>query len=183
MKKIWNWFLYPPTDGPAAILILRLMTGAVFLWEGIMKFVYPNLGVGRFTKLAIPFPIFSANFVACLEIVGGACLILGLLTRVFSVLFIIEMAVAMLTTKISLFLGHYPLALAPSPPTVGFWAVLHEIRSEYAQMLTSIFYCIVGPGVWSLDARLQRGRTPQQTISPPRRRPITNAPESHPPAL
>jgi len=42
------------------------------------------------------------------------------------------MLVAMLSTKIPLYLGTYPLPLPPVPPQVGFWAVLHEIRSEYA---------------------------------------------------
>lgn len=180
MRKLWNWFLYPPVGGPAAIWLVRLMTGGVFLWEGILKYVYPNQGVGRFTKLGIPFPIFSANFVACLEIVGGACIIFGLATRIFSVLFIIEMAVAMLSTKIGIYLGTSPLPLPPSPPTVGFWAVLHEIRSEYAQMLTSIFFCIVGPGIMSLDARLRRGRTKKKTSEVRAQPRYEEPPEQHP---
>lgn len=32
-------------------LALRLMAGGVFLWEGILKFVYANQGIGPFTKL------------------------------------------------------------------------------------------------------------------------------------
>jgi hypothetical protein len=34
--------------------------------------------------------------------------------------------------------------------------VLHEIRADYAQILTSTFLLINGPGKWSLDALLQR---------------------------
>jgi len=49
--------------------------------------------------------------------------------------------------------------LPPSPPQVGMWAVLHEVRSEYAQLLTSAFLLINGPGKWSLDALLQRNRS------------------------
>src|SRR5262245_31181598 len=128
ISKLWEWFLRPPTDGPAAILLLRLMAGGVFFWEGILKFVYVNQGVGRFTKLGIPSPEFSANFIGVLEIVGGGLLIIGLFTRVFALLFIIEMIVAILSTKISIFLGTSPLPLPPSPPQIGFWAVLHEIR-------------------------------------------------------
>jgi len=81
-----------------------------------------------------------------------------LLTRLIAIPFIIEMLVAMLTTKISLYLGTSPLPLPPSPPQIGFWAVLHEIRSEYAQLLTTTFLLIVGPGRWSLDALLARKR-------------------------
>jgi len=39
---------------------------------------------------------------------------------------------------------------------MGGWAVLHEIRSEYAQIMTCIYLLAAGPGPWSLDALLQR---------------------------
>jgi len=152
MNKLLNWLLNPPTDGPKSVLLLRLMAGGVFLSEGILKFVYVNQGVGRFTKIGIPIPAFSANFVACLEIVGGLLLLTGLLTRAIAVPFIIEMVVAILSTKIALYLGTSPLPLPPALPKVGMWAVLHESRSDYAQILTSIFLLINGPGRWSLDA-------------------------------
>jgi uncharacterized membrane protein YphA (DoxX/SURF4 family) len=130
------------------------MAGGVFFWEGLLKFVYTNQGVGRFTKLGIPFPEFSATFVACLEIFGGLLLIWGLFSRLIAIPFVLEMIVAILTTKISLYLGTYPLPLPPAPPKIGFWAVLHEIRSDYAQILTTTFLLINGPGKWSLDAVL-----------------------------
>ena len=72
--------------------------------------------------------------------------------------FIIEMIVAILSTKISLYLGTSPLPLPPVPPQVGLWAVLHEVRSEYAQMLTVMFLLANGPGQWSLDAVLRKSR-------------------------
>ena len=152
MNELVKWFLRPPVDGPASTILLRLMAGGVFFWEGILKFVYTNQGVGRFTKLGIPFPEATANFIGVLEIVGGLLLIFGLATRVFSFLFIGEMVVAILSTKISIFLGTSPLPLPPSPPQIGFWAVLHEIRSDYAQIMTCAFLLINGPGRSSLDA-------------------------------
>jgi putative oxidoreductase len=156
MNKLFFWLLNPPTDGPKSTLLLRLMAGGVFFWEGILKFVYVNQGVGRFTKLGIPFPHFTAAFVGYLEIVGGMLLLTGLLTRLIAIPFVIEMIVAILSTKISLYLGTSPLPLPPAPPQVGFWAVLHEVRSDYAQILTAIFLLINGPGKWSLDALLLR---------------------------
>jgi putative oxidoreductase len=159
MKSMMQWFTKPPVDGPRSVLLLRLMVGGVFFWEGMLKFVYVNQGVGRFTKLGMPFPAFTANFVGCLEIVGGLFLLLGLLTRLVAILFVIEMIVAILSTKISMYLGTSPLPLPPVPPQTGFWAVLHEIRSEYAQFLVSLYLLIKGPGKWSIDALLDKLRT------------------------
>src|SRR5438552_18622882 len=139
MRNIVAWLMNPPTDGRRSTLILRLMAGGVFFWEGLLKFVYANQGVGRFTKLGIPFPHFTATFIGGLEIVGGLLLLAGLPTRLIAIAFVAEMIVAILSTKISLYLGTSPLPLPPVPPQVGFWAVLHEVRSEYAQMLTVIF--------------------------------------------
>src|SRR5512146_262795 len=144
MNKIISWLLNPPTDGPKSTLILRLMAGGVFFWEGLLKFVYANQGVGRFTKLGIPFPHFTATFVGGLEIVGGLLLLTGLTTRLIAIPFLAEMIVAILSP------------LPPAPPQVGFWAVLHEVRSEYAQILTVMFLLINGPGAWSLDAVLSK---------------------------
>jgi uncharacterized membrane protein YphA (DoxX/SURF4 family) len=156
MNKIISWLMNPPTDGPKSTLLLRLMAGGVFFWEGLLKFVYANQGVGRFTKLGIPFPHFTPTFIGGLEIVGGLLLLAGLTTRLIAIPFVAEMIVAILSTKISLYLGTSPLPLPPAPPQVGFWAVLHEIRSEYAQMLTVLFLMVNGPGEWSLDGVLSK---------------------------
>src|SRR5438876_11218045 len=156
MKSIMQWLTKPPVDGPRSVLLLRLMVGGVFFWEGVLKFVYVNQGVGRFTKLGMPFPAFTADFVGSLEIVGGLLLLSGLLTRLIAIPFVIEMIVAMLSTKISMYLGTSPLPLPPVPPQTGFWAVLHEVRSEFAQMFVSLFLVVEGPGRLSLDAWRKR---------------------------
>jgi putative oxidoreductase len=167
LAKVLRWLANPPSNAPAATILIRLMAGGVFLWEGVLKFVYQNQGVGRFTKIGIPFPELSADFVGGLEIIGGILLILGLFTRFISVPFIVEMIVAMLSTKIAIFLGVSPLPLPPVPPQTGFAAVLHEVRSEYAQLLTVTFLLIVGAGPWSVDALLRRrsGRAQQGRLS------------------
>ena len=158
MNKFFTWLIHPPTGGNRSILLLRLMTGGVFFWEGLLKFAYANQGVGRFTKLGIPFPALTANFIGGLEIVGGLMILFGFLTRLIAIPFVAEMIVAILATKISIFLGTSPLPLPPAPPRVGIWAMLHEIRSDYAQILTTIFLLINGPGRWSLDAVLNSKR-------------------------
>jgi len=154
--NMWNWLWNPPTDGPRATWIIRLMTGSVFLWEGILKFVYPNQGVGRFTKLGFMWPALTAHTVASIEIVGGLCIIAGWLTRPVAIVFIVEMIVAMLSTKIGVFLGNSPLGRPPAAPFTGLGAVLHDIRSDYAQFMTSWFLLLAGPGPASVDAKKSR---------------------------
>jgi putative oxidoreductase len=158
MENINRWLWHAPTRGPSATVLLRLMAGSVFLWEGILKFAYANQGVGRFTKLGFPAPGATASFVGGLEIVGGGLLIAGLLTRPVAIAFIIEMVVAILSTKISLYLGTSPLPLPAAPPKIGAWAVLHEVRSEFAQLMTCAFLLRAGPGSSSLDAYLAARR-------------------------
>ena len=51
LKDTVRFFLEPPTSGPRATIVIRLMAGGVFFWEGLLKFAYANQGVGRFTKL------------------------------------------------------------------------------------------------------------------------------------
>ncbi len=165
MKRLIDWLFFPTDSAPRATILVRLMAGGVFFWEGILKFVYTNQGVGRFTKLGIPFPGPTAHFVAVLEIVGGLLLMAGFLTRVIAIPFVIEMIVAILSTKISLYLGTSPLPLPPSPPQVGPWAVLHEVRSDYAQIMSALFLLVAGPGPWSVDAVVARTRSARVTAS------------------
>jgi uncharacterized membrane protein YphA (DoxX/SURF4 family) len=131
------------THAHAAVILVRLIVGAVFLSEGIQKFLYPgDLGVGRFTKIGIPSPEIMAPFVGVVEIICGTLILIGLLTRLAAVLLIIDMIVAISTTKIPMLFKS------------GFWAMAHEARTDWAMLLGSIFLLVVGAGPWSLDARL-----------------------------
>lgn len=76
------------------------MVGAVFLSEGIQKFLFPDTpGAGRFAKIGLPSPEFLGSFVGSFEIVCGALVLLGLLIRFASIALIIIMLVAIATTK------------------------------------------------------------------------------------
>src|SRR3984885_12122395 len=158
MKKVINWFIHPPVTGPSSILIIRLMAGSVFFWEGILKFVYVNQGVGRFTKLGFPFPETTAHIIATGEIIGGLLLIFGLLSRVTAFYFVVQMIVAVLSTKIALYFGTSPLPLPPALPKTGIWAVLHETRSDFAQILGCLFLFLEGAGRRSLDFIISTSR-------------------------
>jgi putative oxidoreductase len=147
------------TKIPASILLIRLAVGGVFLSEGIQKFLFPmELGFGRFQKIGIPVPGFTAPFVGAVEVVCGLLLIVGLFTRWATIPLLIDMAVAILTTKI------------PILHKNGFWAMAHEGRTDYTMVMGCIFLLLVGAGWFSIDRILQgrRHSGPQPTthVSP-----------------
>jgi putative oxidoreductase len=39
------------------------MAGSVFVSESVLKFIFANQSVGRFTKLGFPAPEITANFI------------------------------------------------------------------------------------------------------------------------
>ena len=146
MSKFFHWLFNPYTEGYSSIVLIRLFAGLTFIGEGILKFIFPSMGVMRFTLLGFPLPELTAYSIGVLEIVGGICLLLGLFNNLFALLFAGEMVVAFLTTKITMFLGTSPLPLPPVPPQTGFWAVVHESRDDYTLFFSMIFLMIVGPG-------------------------------------
>jgi uncharacterized membrane protein YphA (DoxX/SURF4 family) len=132
------------------------MVGAVFLSEGIQKFLDPaTRGAGRFVKIGIPFPEIMGPFVGGIEIVCGVLLLAGLLTRLAAVSLIMEMVVAIVSTKIPILLGHgfWGFSLK-SLSSYGFFSMAHEARTDFAVLLGSLFLFIVGSGPWALDRRL-----------------------------
>lgn len=136
----------------AAVLLVRFAVGGVFLSEGIQKFLFPeDLGFGRFAKIGIPVPGFTAPFVGFVEVICGLLLIVGLLTRWATIPLLADMAVAIWKTKLPL--------LAKS----GFWAMAHEARVDYTMVLGCIFLLIVGAGSLSVDQLLPGRRRAQPT--------------------
>jgi uncharacterized membrane protein YphA (DoxX/SURF4 family) len=141
--------------GPATILI-RMMVGAVFLSEGIQKFLDPAArGAGRFVKIGIPVPEVMGPFVGSVELICGALLLVGLLTRFAAVPLMITMVVAIISTKIPILLGHGFWGLnVKSLSAYGFFSMAHEARTDVAMLLGSTFLLLVGAGPWSVDRRL-----------------------------
>ena len=93
------------SNAPRSVILIRLIVGVVFLSEGIQKFLYSaELGSGRFVKIGIPFPQVMGPFVGVTEIVCGALILLGLLTRLAAIPLIINMLVAISSTKIPILL-------------------------------------------------------------------------------
>ena len=147
------------THAPYSTVLIRLIVGGTFLSEGIQKFLFPDaLGVGRFVKIGIPYPEVMAPFVGVFEIVCGALLIVGLLTRLAAIPMIINISVAIVSTKIPVLLGHgFWMFNLPKANSYGFWSMMHEARTDFAMLLGGIFLLIVGAGCISLDALLRGG--------------------------
>jgi putative oxidoreductase len=135
------------TNNLSSIVLVRVLVGIVFLSEGIQKFLYPDaLGIGRFIKIGIPAPGFFAPFVGTVEIVFGFLIIVGLLTRIAAVPLIINISVAIISTKIPMLINQ------------GFWKMAHEARTDFSMLLGLIFLSIVGAGKISFDAVILKNK-------------------------
>jgi putative oxidoreductase len=71
-------------------LPIRVLAGIIFIVHGIPKLVNIS-GTQHFFSQAIGFPPEMAVIIALLEVIGGFALLLGILTRISAILFIIEM--------------------------------------------------------------------------------------------
>lgn len=146
------------TGAPRAVVLIRIAVGFVFAAEGAQKFLFPDaLGAGRFAKIGIPAPEVMGPFVGGVELCCGLLILAGLLTRAAALPLIIDMVVAILSTKIPILLGHGFWGFAgPSAARHGFWSMAHEARTDLSMLLGSIFLLRVGAGAWSVDAALRR---------------------------
>jgi uncharacterized membrane protein YphA (DoxX/SURF4 family) len=145
----------------AAIILIRLAVGlAVFFPEGLQKLLFPELlGAGRFAGIGIPWPGCFGPFVGVVETLCGLLIILGLATRWATLPLIVVMIVALLSTKLPIWLGHdWWLFHAPRMNRYGFWSAQHEARADVTMLLSLLFLLIAGGGRWSLDALLRRRR-------------------------
>jgi uncharacterized membrane protein YphA (DoxX/SURF4 family) len=132
------------TDSSKTIILIRLIVGAVFLSEGIQKFLFPAIrGAGRFEKIGLPSPEFLGSFVGTFEILCGVFILIGILTRFASIPLIIIMLVAIATTKIEVLANQ------------GFWETMHGSRTDWSMLLGSIFLLFKGGGYWSVDRKLE----------------------------
>lgn len=133
-KKIFR------TDNAKSTILIRLMVGAVFLSEGMQKFMFPAIrGAGRFEDIGLPSPEFLGMFVGFFEIFCGGLILLGFLTRLAVIPAITIMVVAILTTKVDIYVNQ------------GLWDMLHAARTDWAMLLGSLFLLIKGGGDWSVD--------------------------------
>lgn len=118
---------------PYGLFVVRLIVGGLFVWHGIDKFQTGMTGVeGFFSDNGVPLPGITAPLTAIAEIVLGAALIIGIITRLSAVLLTGIMLGAMIwVASNGAFPGDYELNLA-----------------YIAGLLSLVFF---GSGAWSLD--------------------------------
>jgi putative oxidoreductase len=124
------------------IFFIRLAVGLIFCTQGILKYIDPNMGVNRFTRIGFPYPYFTAHLVGAFEIVCGILVLIGLVTRVAAVPLLIIISTAIATTKIpELFRANQ-----------GFWFMVSDARTDFAMLMSLLFLLRSGAGLWSFDA-------------------------------
>jgi putative oxidoreductase len=149
------------SEGPAAMLFVRLAVGFVFLISGAVKFLYENQGEVRFLKLGFAAPEATAYFVGGVEIAAGTLLVVGLITRLAAFSLAIDMLVAIFVSKLPLLFGAGPEPVAAAPKT-GLWAFAYVARLDLTMLLLAGFLVVVGAGAVSLDSWLVRRLTAGQ---------------------
>ena len=85
-------FVSGASSSGAALLAIRLVMGPMLAWHGWQKL---DGGVDKFVgtvdRAGFPLPELLARGVIMLELVGGICLTLGLLTRLWGGLLTVQM--------------------------------------------------------------------------------------------
>jgi putative oxidoreductase len=120
------------------VFLLRVVSGLLLFQAGGLKlfgwFGGMPPGVEVSTLLVVA---------ACLEVFGGAAIILGILTRPIAFVLAGEMAFAY-------FIGHFPQ---------GFWPIQNHGEPAVLLCFIFLFLAAYGAGEWSVDALLRRKRT------------------------
>ena len=121
-------------------LLLRLFIGYFFFETGWGKIHHLDAFAARFAGWGIPYPHFNAVLSAYTELVGGALVVAGLLTRLVAIPLIINMLVAIVSVKMA------------SVSSLNDFVEL----DEPLYLLSFFWLLIAGPGAASLDLLLAR---------------------------
>ncbi len=147
----------------AAPLATRIAIGMTFIHTGWGKLHNLARTTEFFSSLGIPFPAANAGFVSALELIGGALLIAGLGTRLFSAALSGTMVVALLTADRQAFLTSWSAASDTTPTDV----------TSFVFLLFLLWLVLLGPGKASLDhvifrlaARTGGGAVPTPVTAP-----------------
>jgi uncharacterized membrane protein YphA (DoxX/SURF4 family) len=156
VSRTLSFFVHDRVGAPArGTLAVRIVVGSVFMVSGAMKLLFDNQGPARFAKIGFAAPAAVSSFVAGVELVAGTCLILGLFVRLAALPLIVDMCVAIATTKVPLLLGGGP-EIPAAAPKAGFWAFAYQARLDTAMLVTCAYLVAIGAGLLSLDELLRK---------------------------
>lgn len=145
------WEKITVTDSRSTTVLIRLMVGFIFFSEGIQKFLFPQVrGAGRFEQMGMPAPEFLSYFVASFEIVCGALILVGLLTRLAAIPIIFIMLVVIVLTRL------------PTLVSENFWIMMYISKIDFAMLIGAIYLFIEGSGRWSADHKLFLKKSSEQ---------------------
>jgi len=146
----WWSSIIRPGWASHSVLFIRLAVGLIFLTQGILKYIDPNMGVNRFTKIGFSHPYFTAHFVGAFEVICGFLVLMGLFTRVAAIPLLIIICTAIATTKVP----------ELTRPNQGFWFMVSDARTDFAMLMSLLFLIRTGAGLWSLDGQWDTPKPP-----------------------
>jgi len=121
---------------PRALSVLRIITGLLIVQHGMGKII----GFPAFPAYANVQPISQLGAAGFIELIGGALLILGLLTRPAAFILAGEMAFAY-------FIAHSPK---------GFYPLINGGTLAIMYCFTCLYLSTAGAGPWSVDAAMKK---------------------------
>jgi putative oxidoreductase len=122
------------------LTILRVIVGVVFVMHGGQKFQMGFGNVAGFLgQVGVPVPNIAAIVLTLVEFLGGVALVVGAFTRWVALLFVIDMAVAIVLVKLK---GGF---FAPQGP-----------EFELTLLAASLALALAGGGAASVDRRMAK---------------------------
>ena len=131
-----------------AILLVRVLLGLFFAISGANKLFVPSRAQAMYETLVaakVPLPRLMTYFVSGVEFVGGCLLAVGFLSSLASLALLVNMLVAILTTKLS----GLPKGVSPLN-----WLDDFLYLPEVLYVLFFIWLLCSGPGKFSVDSWL-----------------------------
>lgn len=141
-NKCWEWL---------PMLVARFSLGLFFAVSGYNKLFIPEKHtdlVHLMGEIGVPFPEFSALFLACVEFFGGLLLMVGLFSTFISIALIIAMIVAIITVEIPHVI---PKGIGPLD-----WMSWFLYLPQVMYVILFVWLITTGPGKISLDYLLAK---------------------------